>query len=179
MTQKIRIYTKTGDKGETGLYGGKRVKKTDQRIMAIGTVDELNSLLGVAATQSSFSELLEQIQNELFNIGAELANPEKVMETFNLTEEKINFLEKQIDSVDKGLEPIRNFILPGGTYAASLLHHARTVCRRAEREIIKLNETTTVNPNLVKYLNRLSDLLFTLGRAENHGKKTEKNWRKS
>ncbi|HEY4694781.1 MAG TPA: cob(I)yrinic acid a,c-diamide adenosyltransferase [Candidatus Nanoarchaeia archaeon] len=183
MTKKVRIYTKTGDKGETSLIGGQRVKKYDQRVWTIGALDELNANLGVASSQirnSKINKLLEKIQNELFEVGAELADPNKAGNYFELGPEKITDLEAEIDSFDKRLPALKNFILPGGSPAASFLHQARSVCRRAERQLSLLATSTNINPNLVKYLNRLSDLLFVLARTANKGnKKPDKIWRKA
>jgi cob(I)alamin adenosyltransferase len=180
--QKVRIYTKTGDKGETSLFGGKRIKKFDQRIMAIGAIDELNATLGVVASQRlspKVGKLIEKIQNQLFEIGAELANPDQLKGAFELGEEKIASLEAAIDNFEVKLPPLKNFILPGGTTAGSLFHLARSTCRRAEREVVSLAEISKVNPNLIKYLNRLSDLLFVLARTVNKAaRKTDKIWEK-
>jgi cob(I)alamin adenosyltransferase len=180
VKQKSKLYTKTGDKGETSLMGGDRVKKIHPRIVACGNIDELNASLAVAASFSKdrkINNLVSQIQNELFNIGAELSSPKKLRrnssesaETFySLSEIKITELEDLIDQFDKDLPALRNFILPGGTQSASLLHLSRTICRRAERYLIRLSETEEINPNILKYLNRLSDLLFVLARTANEG----------
>jgi len=181
-TKKVRIYTKTGDSGETSLYGNLRVKKFDQRILTIGAIDELNALLGTASSQtknSKVTQLIERIQSELFEIGAELADPNKAGNFFELPPEKVRALEENIDTFDSKLAPLNNFILPGGTYAASLFHQARSVCRRAERELVNLASGVDLNQNLVKYLNRLSDLLFVLARTENKAaKKQDKVWKK-
>lgn len=170
----MKIYTKTGDTGETGLFGGPRVRKDDPRIEAYGTVDELNSVLGMARCEevpTAIDVLLGQIQNELFSVGAELATrtpgPSSVP---TIHAPQIEALEQAIDKFEEQLEPLRQFILPGGTKAASVLHLARTVCRRAERQVVTLAATPgeTVSNDLVIYLNRLSDLLFVLARATNH-----------
>lgn len=181
MVEKSKIYTKTGDSGETSLMGAGRVKKTHPRIEACGNVDELNASLGAAASFSKnkkVTELLKSIQNELFNIGAELSSPKKLKrksdfstETFYLlTEGKVVELEKTIDSLEENLPSLRNFILPGGAQEASFLHLSRTICRRAERSVIALSEKETINPQIIKFLNRLSDLLFVLARSANEGK---------
>jgi len=179
MEKKSRIYTKTGDTGETSLLGS-RVKKTHQRIVAYGTVDELNSSLGLVlafAGSATFQKIILEIQNELFNIGSELATVKTTSQTIKpLLEEKVIWLEKQIDLVDAKLKPLTYFILPGGSRASALLHQARTICRRAEREVIKLGEKEKINPVVGKYLNRLSDLLFVLARATND--KKEIPWKK-
>jgi cob(I)alamin adenosyltransferase len=167
----MKIYTRTGDTGETGLLGGVRVKKHDLRIEAYGTVDELNAVLGVvraARPSSRVDQILDHIQNELFSVGAELATPTTAGSHFGRVEEsEVARLEEMIDLCETDLAPLRNFILPGGTPAAAQLHLARTVCRRAERLVVALSESSAVSPQLVVYLNRLSDLLFVLARYEN------------
>jgi cob(I)alamin adenosyltransferase len=169
----MKIYTKTGDRGETGLFGGPRVKKDAPRIEAYGTVDELNSVLGIVRTtglDSSIDELIRRIQNELFDLGAQLATPDPAAHnTFLVGSAQIAALEAAIDLHEQGLEPLKTFILPGGTPAAAYLHLARTVCRRAERRAVTLagQATEPVSPQVVVYLNRLSDLLFVLARAVN------------
>ncbi|MDP2671339.1 MAG: cob(I)yrinic acid a,c-diamide adenosyltransferase [bacterium] len=177
MTKKSTIYTKAGDKGQTSLLGGERVKKNHPRVRAYGSVDELSAALGLAtsfAKNPEIAKILMKIQNELFNIGAELSSPKKMKNSasggyFELKAEKLTELEVCIDSFDASLPPLHTFILPGGTPSASCLHLARTICRRAEREVSSLSESVSINPILVAYLNRLSDLLFVLARAENHG----------
>lgn len=171
----MKIYTKTGDSGETSLFGGKRVPKNHLRIAAYGTVDELNSIIGLAICESQNDEIkqiLTEIQNILFTLGADLASPkEKVNKNFQIPridKDNIEKLETFIDSIEYKLPELRNFILPGGTKAASLLHLARTVCRRGEREVVALSNKVDIGPNPVVYLNRLSDLLFVLARFENH-----------
>jgi cob(I)alamin adenosyltransferase len=166
----MKIYTKTGDAGETGLFGGGRVPKDDPRVQAYGDVDELNAWIGlvIAIHQPEFeASVLESIQRDLFTIGAELAtpNPDKVRSP--LDAETVAALERVIDSYDAQLKPLKNFILPGGNPKAAALHVARTVCRRAERAVVTLARAHTVNPLIIHYLNRLSDLLFVLARAVN------------
>jgi len=170
----MKIYTKTGDKGETSLFGGQRVWKDNTRISAYGTIDELNSVLGIAVNDISNKELLEvlnSIQNELFTLGSDLASPlEKENKKFTIPRVDLKFverLEKLIDFFDEKLPPLKNFIIPGGTRGAALLHLARTICRRAEREVITLSKTELINEEIKVYLNRLSDLLFVLARYEN------------
>lgn len=168
----MRIYTRTGDAGETGLIGGQRVPKDDPRVDAYGTVDELNAVLGVARCYlenlPDLDALLEQFQNELFDIGAELASPPERATQFQSIEERhITALENAIDRLENELEPLRQFILPGGTLASAYLHLARTVCRRAERQVVHLSRISTVNAAIIKYLNRLSDLLFVMARVAN------------
>ncbi len=177
----MKVYTKTGDTGETSLFGGKRVKKYNLRIESYGTVDELNSYLGVIRDQHKHEGIeatLVNIQNRLFTVGSELAaDPDKKnLETPKLDEEDILFLEKEIDGMTDELEPMRFFILPGGDLVASHCHVARTICRRAERRVIELQDAEqNVDMRIVEYLNRLSDYLFTLARyftKLNHGVET-------
>jgi cob(I)alamin adenosyltransferase len=169
----MKIYTKTGDDGETGLFGGPRVRKDSPRIEAFGAVDELNALVGVARAESLPSEiddLLARIQAELFDLGAQLATPDPAAHgTALIDAARIAALEAEIDRFEAGLKPLKQFILPGGTRGAAALHVARTVCRRAERRIVALSHTADhqVSAALVIYLNRLSDLLFVLARAAN------------
>ncbi len=167
-----KIYTKTGDNGETSLFGGKRVWKDDLRIAAYGTVDELNAVIGTAIAEIKNVELnsvLISLQNVLFSIGADLATP---LENTNsliprIDQNNIEQLEKIIDNHDSQLPQLKNFILPGGSKGASLLHLARTVCRRAEREVVALSKNEKINSFVEIYLNRLSDLLFVLARFQN------------
>lgn len=167
----MKIYTRTGDTGETGLLGGVRVKKHDLRIETYGTVDELNAVLGVvraAHSSQRVDQILEHIQNELFSVGAELATPTPTgSHSGRIEESHVERLEEMIDLCEAELAPLKHFILPGGCVTASHLHHARTVCRRAERRVVELSETGPVSPQIIVYLNRLSDLLFVLARFEN------------
>jgi len=176
----MKIYTKTGDEGKTSLFGGQRVLKDDLRIESYGTTDELNALIGVVLSESltaEISELLIQIQNDLFIVGAELATPLETRTEKSIIPElnnkSIELLENAIDEIDEKLPPLKNFILPSGVRSASLLHFARTVCRRAERNVVKLAKEVELNENVVMYLNRLSDLLFVLARNENIRTSTE------
>jgi len=169
----MKIYTKTGDRGDTGLFGGARVSKASPRVSAYGDVDELNSVLGVVAAhlsdESSRAEL-RQIQSELFVLGAELAkNPDKQVDLGMalLAEADVQRLEGLIDVLDQSLPPLKTFILPGGSVPASFLHVARTTCRRAERAVVELARAEPVREELIRYLNRLSDLLFTMARSAN------------
>jgi cob(I)alamin adenosyltransferase len=171
----MKIYTRTGDAGETALYGGTRVSKDDPRVAAYGDVDELNACLGSVGAQGELSgdvaEILERIQKDLFAIGARLADPgEKIAERVTkaaVADADIQRLEDWIDRFEAELPPLRRFILPGGSRAGALLHLSRTVCRRAERSIVALG-TARVDVHLLAYVNRLSDLLFVLARAVNH-----------
>jgi len=176
-----RIYTRAGDAGETSLGEGSRVPKTDPRIEAYGTVDELNSFLGLTLSgelPDEFRPWLEQIQNDLFDLGADLAVPldDDRRERLRVTEGQVEWLEELCDLVNARLEPLKTFVLPGGTEAAARLHVARAVCRRAERRSVALAEAQGVNPTALAYLNRLSDLLFILARAANTGSQ-EPLWR--
>lgn len=164
----FKIYTKTGDKGQTSLFGGRRVSKGYLRIDAYGTVDELNSCIGLLRDHLSdevLRALLKEIQDRLFTLGANLAaDPSKELQKPDLLEEDIKLLEREMDRMDDGLPELRNFILPGGHPTVSFCHLARCVCRRAERLAVTLAEEEPVDPILIQYLNRLSDYLFILGR---------------
>jgi cob(I)alamin adenosyltransferase len=169
----MKIYTKTGDQGETGLYGGGRVRKDAPRIEAYGTVDELNAVLGLVRAESpppDIDLLLAAVQNDLFDLGAELATLDPAAKNVAAVgPPQITALEQAIDRFDQQLAPLRQFILPGGAKAAAALHVARTVCRRAERRVIRMSscEGEPISQQVVIYLNRLSDLLFVLARAAN------------
>src|SRR5262245_2280667 len=164
-----RVYTKSGDKGETSLVDGSRVSKADLRVAAYGDVDELNSLLGlarVAIEDRQLDEALGKIQNELFIVGADLASPMTVAVP-RIDEERTSEMERLIDLLLEELEPLREFILPGGSELGATLHLARTVARRAERSIVELAAESEINPRALEYLNRLSDLLFVMARVAN------------
>lgn len=166
----MKIYTRTGDDGTTALFSGGRVSKTHLRVEAYGTVDELNSALGVVRTHEPYSDSwLAQIQRQLFHVGADLATPLDAKSDFvvrtNL--DSTRWLEKIIDEMTAHLPPLKNFILPGGVPAAAHLHVARTICRRAERQTVALAEQDSINEAVIPYLNRLSDCLFTMARWEN------------
>jgi len=175
----LKIYTKTGDKGTTSLIGGTKVLKSDLRIEAYGTVDELNSHVGLCRdlmNDESSKNTLKEIQDRLFTIGSSLAcDPEKEtkMKIPDLKEEDIRFLEKEIDRMDKELPEMKHFILPGGHITVSHIHIARCVCRRAERCCVRLDEKEQENSMIIKYLNRLSDYLFVLARYAGHLLKSE------
>jgi len=165
-----RIYTRTGDSGETSLGDGSRVAKLDPRIQAFGAVDELNSLLGVvlaARPGREVAAVLERVQNELFDVGADLSVPFEVDGRLRVEQALVDRLEADCDAFNAGLEPLRSFVLPGGTEVAAGLQLARAVCRRAEREALAASERVEINPLALVYLNRLSDLLFILARAAN------------
>ncbi len=170
----VKIYTKTGDDGTTGLIGGIRVKKTSSRIAAYGAVDEINSAIGIVLSyplDSDIKELLTKIQNDLFVIGADLANPKAEDMSNRVTGTMIEYLEKQIDRLESDLLPITYFILPGGDLIAAQVHLARAICRRVEVSIVKISEEEKINTNCQTYINRLSDLLFVIARTINNRKK--------
>jgi cob(I)alamin adenosyltransferase len=174
----LKIYTRTGDRGETGLFGGQRVSKDHIRVDAYGDVDELNSVLGVAIAHlddvDPIAAELRRIQADLFTLGARLATPapedggRESAWIPMLPEGRIEELERRIDAAEEELEPLQNFVLPGGSAGAAALHLARTVCRRAERRVVSLTAHAHVDEEVLVYLNRLSDLLFTLARLANH-----------
>ena len=178
----MKIYTKKGDTGETGLLGGVRVHKDHLRIESYGTLDELNSMLGVVLTDAELgdevSDRIERLQNELFQLGAELACPPgKQSPTELLQKNHVQVLEKEMDEMDAVLAPLTQFILPGGMRAAAELHHARTICRRAERLMVALNREVPLRQEVLQYINRLSDHLFVLARYVNHLRGArELNW---
>lgn len=175
MVYLNRIYTKTGDAGETGLGDGSRVSKTHPRVVAYGTVDELNSVLGLALINgplpAEISELLRSIQNDLFDVGADLCVPpyegENPETSLRVVASQVERVERVIDGFNERLNPLTSFILPGGTPAAAHLHVARTVCRRAEIAVVAIPQAESINPQVVCYLNRLSDLLFVVARICN------------
>lgn len=178
-----RVYTRTGDQGETALVGGKRVAKDTARIEAYGTLDELNSVLGIARAfnldakaspaRDKVDAILRRLQNELFDLGSELATPPEAAHEhmFRVGEREVTALEHQLDELQQDLEPLSSFVLPGGGKVSAFLHQARTVCRRAERLVLRLGREEDIGPWPLRYLNRLSDLLFVLARwvAKQHG----------
>lgn len=182
MVYLNRIYTKSGDQGETGLGDGLRVRKDHPRVAAYGEVDELNACLGMVLSVDDLPErdLLRSIQNDLFDVGGDLCFPigeaEQAGKNLRVTAVQVEKLEKAIDRLNEPLEPLRTFVLPGGSLAAAHLHLARTVCRRAERTLVTLMAAEPINPQVLIYLNRLSDLLFVLARVANDGGKNDVLW---
>jgi cob(I)alamin adenosyltransferase len=170
----VKIYTRTGDRGETGLYGGLRVSKASERVGAYGALDELNASLGVARSRGlaqALDDLVAEVQEDLFVLGAELATVPGKEDSLGMRlvdEASIARLEQHIDASEAALPPLKSFILPGGVAGAAELHLARTVCRRAERLVVALRREEPVRDQVVVYLNRLSDLLFSLARGANH-----------
>ncbi|MDC4230288.1 MAG: cob(I)yrinic acid a,c-diamide adenosyltransferase [Nitrosopumilus sp.] len=172
----MKIYTKTGDDGNTGLQGNYRIAKSHPRIMAYGTVDEANAAIGIVLTNvldEDVSRLLSQIQNDLFLLGSDLSNQNLNDPKNRVSLEMIEKLEKSIDLFELELSPLTNFILPGGNLAAAQTHQVRTIVRRAETLVVKLSDKDEINSNCIKYLNRLSDLMFVLGRLINKRKGIE------
>ncbi|RDD62221.1 cob(I)yrinic acid a,c-diamide adenosyltransferase [Ferruginivarius sediminum] len=172
MVQLTRIYTRGGDKGKTSLGTGKRVAKHDLRVTAYGTVDETNATIGLARLHvgAEVDAILTRIQNDLFDVGADLCTPEVENPEFpplRVVASQVEWLEGEIDRVNADLKPLKTFVLPGGSPAAAYLHLARTVARRAERDITLLAENEPINPEALRYVNRLSDLLFVLARHAN------------
>jgi cob(I)alamin adenosyltransferase len=183
MVYLSRIYTKTGDGGETGLGDGTRVPKDHPRVEAYGCVDELNAVLGLMTAEPTGLpelELVRGIQNDLFDVGADLCVPQPEGEAEGarnrVAAAQCERLERAIDRLNDGLPPLNSFVLPGGTPAAAKLHLARTVCRRAERAVVSLAHGEPVNPQVIVYLNRLSDLLFVLGRVANDAGRLDVLW---
>jgi cob(I)alamin adenosyltransferase len=185
MVQLTRIYTKSGDKGKTALGNGTRVAKNDVRVEAYGTVDETNAVIGVARLHADgdVDEMLARIQNDLFDLGADLCtpgdgsddNPERP--ALRITAKQTERLEAEIDQINAALDPLKSFVLPGGSALSAQLHVARTVSRRAERLIVELAGTETINPEAVRYINRLSDHMFVLARHANNGGKDDVLWK--
>ena len=176
MVQLTRIYTRSGDKGRTSLGDGTRRKKSDVRFETIGNVDEVNAYCGLIAVDLpiQLQKLIMRIQNDLFDLGADLAVPQG--DALRMGSAQVEFLEEQIDIFNDVLSPLNSFVLPGGTKASALMHVARTVVRRAERSMVLLNEYGLVNSNALKYLNRLSDLFFVLSRHLNDNGKLDVLW---
>lgn len=182
MVVLSKIYTKTGDCGDTGLGDGARVSKADLRIAAYGTVDELNAVLGVLLTAdlpAAQRDLVRAIQHDLFDVGADLAVPQTTASKksrLRVTPDYAVRLERALDALNAPMAPLASFVLPGGTPAAAWLHLARTVCRRAEREAVALSRRDPLNPQVIVYLNRLSDLFFVMARAANHDGREDVLW---
>lgn len=182
MVKLTKIYTRGGDKGKTSLAGGDRVEKDDARVSAYGTVDEANASIGLARlhTSGDADSMLSRIQNDMFDVGADLATPGDDFEpgemTLRATEAQVTRLEEEIDALNAGLADLTSFILPGGSPASSYLHLARTVVRRAEREAITASKADSINPVAIKYLNRLSDHLFVLARHLNDEGRSDVLW---
>ncbi len=167
---RAKAYTRTGDRGETGLYGGTRVLKDNSRVEAYGQVDELNSQIGLARVHvkdGDLDQVLKSIQEDLFTLGGELASEKESGRIPKVSEDQLEKLEKITDELNDKLEPLHRFILPAGTAASAQLHVARTVCRRTERRIVALSKTVKLNPVIIPYLNRLSSLLFVMARTIN------------
>ena len=177
----MKIYTKTGDDGTTGLQGNTRISKSNPRIVAYGNIDEANASLGLVLTNeldSDISNVLNQIQNDLFVMGSDLSNPDLNDKKNRVELLMVKRLEELIDDFEDQLKPLTNFILPGGDIAAAQCHHSRTIVRRAETHLVMLKEVEEINEICIKYLNRLSDLLFVLGRVINkRNGKEEKIWK--
>lgn len=178
-----RIYTRSGDTGSTGLGDGSRIPKHHLRVAGYGTVDETSSVLGLARAQDPegpLAGLIAEIQNDLFDLGSDLCVPGQAGEALRLPGDYTARLEAHIDALNADLEPLESFVLPGGSMLAAHLHHARTVCRRAERLVTELaeleHEAGRVNPEVIKYLNRLSDLLFVMARVANDGGRRDLLW---
>lgn len=173
----MKIYTRKGDTGETALFGGSTTKKSNIRIHAYGTVDELNSTIGMVLSYSLSEtgvKILKQVQHDLFVVGATLATPDpKKSRISEVGQDEVTQLEKWIDQLEVDLDPLKSFILPGGTGAGATLHFSRTVCRRAERETVELSQHENIPSAAIIYLNRLSDLLFVLARFENKAQNAE------
>ncbi len=178
----MKIYTKTGDAGETGLMGGKRVKKDDPYMHALGSIDELNAVLGVTITHlmdedhwaGEIKAILERVQHELFTLGADIAaSVDKPVQSPRVTTQHVSYMETIIDKFESQLKIPQHFILPGGTKTSALLHLCRTVARRAERDVVTLALTIPLNPEIIQYLNRLSDMLYVLARYANRETETK------
>lgn len=169
MVLLTRIYTRGGDKGKTSLGSGERVSKSDLRVGAIGAIDEANSAIGICrlAADGEPDVILSRIQNDLFDVGADLCMPDLEASALRIAPQQVEWLETQIDNLNKELTPLNSFVLPGGSSSAAYLHMARSVVRRAERDIVALNEKFPLNLNIIKYVNRLSDLLFVMARMAN------------
>ena len=169
MVKLTKIYTRGGDKGETTLGDGNRIPKHDLRVAAYGTVDEANATIGLARlhTINEADQMLSRIQNDLFDLGADLCSTNEKKKTIFIDEKRTKFLENELDKINEKLPPLKSFVIPGGTKSSAFLHNARTVARRCERSILALKEKENINKEAIKYINRLSDFLFVAGRIEN------------
>ena len=180
MVTLNKIYTKTGDKGDTALGDGSRVSKDSERVNAYGNVDELNASIGIVKNfaNQEMNEILSEIQNDLFDLGADLCVPDEIksQKKLRISSNQVKKLESNIDFMNKTLQPLKSFILPGGSKAASFMHLSRTICRRAERSLVSLNRNEKINENALKYLNRLSDWLFVASRLDNQENSSEILW---
>ncbi len=181
MVTLNKIYTKTGDKGDTALGDGSRVSKDSERVTAYGNVDELNASIGIVKNYANqeMKGILSEIQNDLFDLGADLCVPEEkeAKNKLRISTNQIEKLESNIDLMNKSLKPLKSFILPGGSKTASFMHLSRTICRRAERSLVSLKRHEKINENSLKYLNRLSDWLFVASRLDNQEKSSEVLWK--
>lgn len=178
MVKLTKIYTRGGDQGESSLIGGERRAKNDPRFVAIGSVDEANAAIGMARNHTSgeADEILARLQNDLFDLGADIAAPKDEDGALRITDAQTGRLECEIDLINEPLQPLTSFVLPGGSIAASHIHLARTIARRAERDMVALAERETLNPAALCYINRLSDLLFVLARHLNDDGKADVLW---
>jgi len=180
MVKLTKIYTRTGDLGQSGLVGGNRRSKSDHRFSAIGDVDETNAAIGLSLSLIKGTDphhaLLQAIQNDLFDLGADLATPEAIPGALRIESRAVSKLETNIDELSHALGPLTSFVLPGGTEQSARLHLARSIARRSERTMVALNEIEPLNPEALKYINRLSDLLFQLARAYNDGGASDVLW---
>tara|TARA_B100000686_G_scaffold342500_1_gene421785 strand:+ start:414 stop:974 length:561 start_codon:yes stop_codon:yes gene_type:complete len=180
MVKLTKIYTRSGDKGKTSLADGTRVPKQSLRVEAYGTVDETNSIIGMARLHASIKieKILDKVQNDLFDLGADLSTPaQSAQKDLRISDLQVLRIESEIDELNSNLQVLQSFVLPGGSKSSSYLHLARTVCRRAERISFSLSEETEINIFALKYLNRLSDLLFVAARFENNLGKDDKLWK--
>ncbi|MCW8914418.1 MAG: cob(I)yrinic acid a,c-diamide adenosyltransferase [Magnetovibrio sp.] len=181
MVKLAKIYTRGGDGGSSGLVDGSRLSKSDARFDAIGDIDEANAAIGLARVaveeDSASDRFLADVQNDLFDLGADLATPGEIEGALRLSEGRSGALEAEIDALSAKLGPLTSFVLPGGSEAAARLHMARTQVRRAERTVVKLNTEKSLNPEILRYINRLSDLLFQLARIENNVGKDDVLWK--
>ena len=180
MVTLNKIYTKSGDKGDTALGDGSRVSKDSERVIAYGNVDELNASIGIVKNFASqeMSGILSEIQNDLFDLGADLCVPDEneSQKKLRISNNQVKKLELNIDFMNKTLQPLKSFILPGGSKTASFMHLSRTICRRAERSLVSLKRKEKINENALKYLNRLSDWLFVASRLDNQENSSEILW---